>query len=454
MKGFFYIVLTLALSSLLLVRSTSAQTQSHPLSEITPIDVNLNMTNATSVVFNITDLGWLYYSGGIVFAGTQGIPTTDIKDLAVTTSKIANNAVTAAKLASDLGLGWGNLTGYNLNVGWIGELGWSNLTSYPNGCGANQAVRIIGDTLTCIDVLTSETGDITDVLAGYGITVDNSGGPQPRVNLSSTAAGTGLSYSLGVLSSTGVLSATAGTGISVNASSGNILISNAGVTGAVAGTGISVNATTGGVLITNTGDTNAADDLTTSTNFGNVSSSDINVSGVYNSLNLQIGTGRITAADLTANLGLGWGNLTGYSLNQAWSGTLHGANITSGTVTATQLTADLGLGWGNLTAYPAACSAGFAVQTVGDTLTCVPIAGTPNVVNGSGTANYVPLWNGSSTLNSSVIYQSGGLVGINTNSPVRLLHVSNGNITVTNDTVARSDIYWDSTNNRLVIRVN
>jgi hypothetical protein len=45
-----------------------------------------------------------------------------------------------------------------------------------------------------------------------------------------------------------------------------------------------------------------------------------------------------------------------------------------------------------------------------------------------------------------------GKVGINTTSPARTLHVV-GNITVSNDTVARSDIYWDSTNNRLVIRV-
>ena len=52
----------------------------------------------------------------------------------------------------------------------------------------------------CLSNMGVGTGDVTDVLAGWGITVTNSAGPQPRVNLSSTSAGNGLGYSQGILS--------------------------------------------------------------------------------------------------------------------------------------------------------------------------------------------------------------------------------------------------------------
>lgn len=51
--------LLLALVSFLLLShpSLAQNKQSHPLSEITPIDVNLNMTNSSGVIHNITDVG-------------------------------------------------------------------------------------------------------------------------------------------------------------------------------------------------------------------------------------------------------------------------------------------------------------------------------------------------------------------------------------------------------------
>lgn len=70
----------------------------------------------------------------------------------------------------------------------------------PDGatCGDGKILKKTGtNDWDCAD--DDSGGDITDVLAGYGITVDNSGGPQPRVNLSSSAAGAGLTYTIGVL---------------------------------------------------------------------------------------------------------------------------------------------------------------------------------------------------------------------------------------------------------------
>ncbi len=51
-------------------------------------------------------------------------------------------------------------------------------------------------------------------------------------------------------------------------------------------------------------------------------------------------------------------------------------------------------------------------------------------VAGTGTANYIPIWTGSSALSSSAIYQTGGNVGIGTTSPIRALTVNGGEMAV------------------------
>ncbi|NIO20637.1 MAG: hypothetical protein GTN76_07835 [Candidatus Aenigmarchaeota archaeon] len=78
---------------------------------------------------------------------------------------------------------------YNLNTEVHGNI---NSTNYIN---ATTDVCVQGG--NCLSVV---GGDITAVLEGWGINVTNSGGPQPRVNLSSFSAGDGLAFSQGVLS--------------------------------------------------------------------------------------------------------------------------------------------------------------------------------------------------------------------------------------------------------------
>ncbi len=55
----------------------------------------------------------------------------------------------------------------------------------------------------------------------------------------------------------------------------------------------------------------------------------------------------------------------------------------------------------------------------------------PPSISGSGTAWYIPMWNGTTSLNNSAIYQNGTNIGIGTTSPGTKLEI-NGNLTLTN----------------------
>ncbi|MEM4589607.1 MAG: hypothetical protein QXL73_06405, partial [Thermoplasmata archaeon] len=62
-------------------------------------------------------------------------------------------------------------------------------------------------------------------------------------------------------------------------------------------------------------------------------------------------------------------------------------------------------------------------------VTCVDINLYGNVT-GSGIANYIPIWTGSNTLGNSIIYQSGGNIGIGTTTPSEKLDIEGGSADV------------------------
>jgi len=105
---------------------------------------------------------------------------------------------------------------------------------------------------------------------------------------------------------------------------------------------------------------------------------------------------------------VGIGVLPQYSLDIAgdirFTGTLQGGSVP----------------WQRLTSFPSACPQGQFVTGVSSTLTCQA----PSGISGSGTANYLPIWNSATSLTSSVIYQTADAkIGIGTPNPTQKLHI-------------------------------
>lgn len=173
------------------------------------------------------------------------------------------------------------------------------------GGAANQARSAIliatGTPGTTRNIYAPKQDKVYVVINNSNSSVVLKGGPtSPTTGVTVVAAGISLiawNSNVGdfVAAAAGVTSLTAGSGVSVSASTGAVTVANTGVTSAVAGTGIGVSGATGAVTFTNSGVTSL------------IAGTGISVSGATGAVTVN-STAALTS--ITAGAGLTGGTIT------------------------------------------------------------------------------------------------------------------------------------------------
>ncbi|MBU5689552.1 MAG: hypothetical protein QXM68_01525 [Candidatus Aenigmatarchaeota archaeon] len=309
--------------------------------------------------------GQLVGNGNYVFPDNLGIGTYPIQRLTV--------------------LGDVNFTGTLVQ----GSVPWSRLSNYPSPCQQGFAVQAIGDSLTCIQLnATPGISNITSVLAGTGLTGGGSSG--------SITLGLNSSYESGSIYDQRFINEDQSASGEVTGLFSNLQLSTTGVSQGVYGSpshSIQLTVDSKGRIL-------SASNLTV-----NIDTS-------------QITSGTISNSLLDSNIY--FINSTGLSASNITSGTLPISFGGTGASTADQARASLSSsGIGN-------CPQGQVVMNLTTNQPqCVEVDMNPNDVAGSGSIGYIPLWNGTSSLNNSVIYQNEGNVGIGTETPLAKVEINN-----------------------------
>jgi len=454
-----------------------AQEQSHPLSQIKPIDINLDMFgfNITNVSFVGINLTFPQYAldivGDVRWSGV-------LRGGIVPWERLSGYNLNVPWIGL---LGWGNLTGYNLNVNWQGKLGWGNLTNYPSiitnvGSGLNAGIRSLASDIILEVNFTETQRRVVGACSGSkAIQVINADGSVVCVdiNLYGNVTGTGtpgyipiwqtsssladslinqtagsvwitsgnLNIVSGALQIGGInvissarniinvndVNATRifqgsnqvidtlieGAGISITGTGSSRTISNIGVLSLTAGNGISLNASTGNILISNTGilGINVNAPLTSS-------------GGQTPTLGFNYNTTAFSLVDNALTLSDAYFTGSAYDsrfVNEGQVNSITTEMIVDGAITTSKI-ADRNVTLAKLN--QTSCPAGKALRVIGGgTYECIDV-NPSGTLTGSGSVGYIPLWNGTYSLNNSIIYQSAGNIGIGTTSPVKKLDVA------------------------------
>ncbi len=222
--------------------------------------------------------------------------------ISLTTSTADNGNATIANTGVVSLAGTANQVSVSASTGSVTLSLPQNIHSGASPTFTNVSLTSVPSSSTFTNIIVSSGGALqTRTIASLG----KSDGSEPVLTFSSDAgtltnnrvvgAGTGIDISVGgsdngvfTISNSGLLSASAGSGIDVSTSAGNATIANTGVLSLTAGTGIALTNSTGNITVSNTG----------------VTSVGLSMPGVFTVANSPVtttGTLNVSLADQTPN---------------------------------------------------------------------------------------------------------------------------------------------------------
>jgi len=297
-------------------------------------------------------------------------------------------------------------------AGTVSEMDWVKLQNYPASCGATQAVRIIGDTLTCVDVLTPTSsfgGDAASDVSGIFSNLQIKSGAVTNPEIANNAVNTTQIIDLTI------------TNADISSTAGIVWSKLSGYPTITAGNGL-----TGG------GDLSASRTLDVGAGTGISVAADA-VSLAYPSLSctgqaiqsFNLGTGYVgcmaagsgTVTSITAGTGLIGGTITTtgtISLNTTYTDITYVNEGQANSITTSMIVDNnvanakiSEMDWVKLQNYPASCGATQAVRIIGDTLTCVDVLTTTTGFSAAAASDAAI----SGTYNSLDMQLKAGVVG-------------------------------------------
>jgi hypothetical protein len=206
------------------------------------LDTNGTITTGSTVSATGNVTGGNFNTAGLVSA--TGNVTNGIANV-LTGNAIVTSLVSGATLSASGNVISGNLNaaGLSLSGNVVSSLSMiTNITTTANIAGGN--ISTAGN----LEIPTAAANTNTTQAATTAFVVGQAGGLSP-VAIGSAVVGTSLKYAREDHNHSGVTSVSAGTAISVSATTGALTVTNTGVTSAVAGTGVGVSAATGAVTI-------------------------------------------------------------------------------------------------------------------------------------------------------------------------------------------------------------